>query len=99
MESCNFPLAQVAHRNESDQLAGSMQSRIGNVRDGSGQKRTFLEFCAMSALPPESGLPKLITCPPFSVEIARPGPLRQIRDCNANLRGRLQLLMLMATLC
>jgi hypothetical protein len=32
--------------------------------------------------------------PPFSVEIAKPRPLRQIRDCDANLRSRLQQLCL-----
>lgn len=36
---------------------------------------------------------------PFSVEVIRPGPLRQIRECDANRRSRLQLLMLMGTLC
>ena len=49
---------------------------------------------ALRPLPREAA-----TCQPFSVEITRPGPLRQIRDSNANLRSRLQLLMLMGTLC
>jgi hypothetical protein len=59
-----------------------------------GQKEeTLLNFDVRFT--PESELPKLITCPPFSVDIASPGPLRQIREC----RSRLQLLMLMDTLC
>jgi len=52
-----------------------------------GHRRTLTRVGRMSASPPKTDC-EANNPLAFSVEIAQPGPLRQIRDCNANFRSQ-----------